>query len=190
MVIAHVRRDAVAEFQTFLQLNPAARAAAAFPPAAAETPSPVAKADKSCVETVLKLASNVSTLDDAQLRAGRKLLAYDGGSISARRLCRRPVDFAARWWDQRAGYLSSDHAWKELRDKRNWQTIPVGQHQAGDSGSTRGDQPDHGRDHIYVVLKKVDDDEMLIADNQQSQPHSRFVSGQGRTPTKFFLRAT
>jgi hypothetical protein len=79
---------------------------------------------------------------------------------------------------------------RELGDKRNWQTIPVGQHQAGDIGSTCGDQPHHGRDHIYVVLKKVDDDEMLIADNQQSQPHSRFVSGQGRTPTKFFLRAT
>ena len=113
-----------------------------------------------------------------------------GEVFSARRLCRRPVDFAARWWDQRAGYLSSDHAWKGVARQTKLANHSRRSTSGGDSGSTRGDQPDHGRDHIYVVLKKVDDDEMLIADNQQSQPHSRFVSGQGRTPTKFFLRAT
>jgi hypothetical protein len=57
-------------------------------------------------------------------------------------------------------------------------------------GSTCGTEAHHGFDHIYLVLKKLNDDEMVIADNQSTQPHFRFASGQGKTPTKFFLRAT
>ena len=44
--------------------------------------------------------------------------------------------------------------------------IQVGQQQAGDIGSTCGPEPHHGTDHIYLVLKPVNADEMLIADNQ------------------------
>ena len=78
---------------------------------------------------------------------------------------------------------------QHLRDTRNWQVVPPGQHEVGDVGSTCGTVAHHGFDHIYVVLKKLNDDEMLIADNQSTQPHFRFVSGQGKAPTRFFLRA-
>ena len=57
-------------------------------------------------------------------------------------------------------------------------------------GFSCGTTPNHGFDHMYLVLQRVDQDEMVIADNQKPQPHSRFVSGNGKTPTKFFLRAT
>ena len=68
--------------------------------------------------------------------------------------------------------------------------ISNGQQQPGDVGSTCGTTPNHGFDHIYLLLQRVDADEMVIADNQSSKPHTRFVSGKGKTPTKFFLRAT
>jgi hypothetical protein len=67
--------------------------------------------------------------------------------------------------------------------------ISIGDQQPGDVGSTCGDTPNHGYDHIYLVLKDVNSDEMVIADNQAPQPHFRFASGQGNTPTTFFLRA-
>jgi len=77
-----------------------------------------------------------------------------------------------------------------LKSKRKWQVIQLGQQQAGDVGSTCGDKPNHGSDHIYLVLKLVNLDEMVIADNQAPQPHFRYASGiGGKTPTKFFLRA-
>jgi hypothetical protein len=73
---------------------------------------------------------------------------------------------------------------------KNWKTIAVGDQQAGDIGSTCGSQPHHGQDHIYLVLRAVNPNEMVVADNQQPVPHSRFVNGgEIMTPTKFFLRA-
>jgi len=79
---------------------------------------------------------------------------------------------------------------RRLIDGRNWVVIPLGQQQAGDLGSTCGPQPHHGFDHIYLVLQPMNEDEMVIADNQAEHPHFRFVSGKdGKTPTKFFLRA-
>jgi hypothetical protein len=78
-----------------------------------------------------------------------------------------------------------------LKSKRAWQVIGVGDQKDGDVGSTCGTQPHHGFDHIYLVLKVLNSDEMVVADNQQANPHFRFASGKGgKTPTKFFLRAT
>jgi hypothetical protein len=76
-----------------------------------------------------------------------------------------------------------------VKDKRGWQVITVGDQQLGDVGSTCGDEPHHGTDHIYLVLKVLNTDEMVIADNQASEPHFRFASGHSKSPTTFFLRA-
>jgi hypothetical protein len=66
----------------------------------------------------------------------------------------------------------------------------IGQHQDGDVGTTCGGTPLHGVDHIYFLLHRVNDDEMVIADNQARTPHFRFVSGKGgKSPTTYFLRA-
>jgi hypothetical protein len=48
----------------------------------------------------------------------------------------------------------------------------------------------HGDDHVYLVLDNTDADEMIIADNQHTEPHPRWISGKGgKTPTRYFLRA-
>jgi hypothetical protein len=72
---------------------------------------------------------------------------------------------------------------------RGWQVVPIGSQQSGDVGSTCGPTPHHGYDHIYPVLRLVNNDEMVVADNQARAPHFRWASGKGRTPTTFFLRA-
>jgi hypothetical protein len=71
---------------------------------------------------------------------------------------------------------------------RGWTKISVGQQQAGDVGSTCGEVPHHGTDHIYLVLRTLNVDEMVVADNQEPTPHFRFASGNGKSPTTYFLR--
>jgi hypothetical protein len=80
-----------------------------------------------------------------------------------------------------------------LERKRGWKPIDVGLQQAGDVGVTFDNDPKiPGADHVYVVVERVDNDKMLIADNQndgKNAPHTRYASGRGKTPTDYFLRA-
>jgi hypothetical protein len=73
--------------------------------------------------------------------------------------------------------------------RRGWTRIVVGNQAAGDVGSTCGPTAHHGTDNIYAVLRVLNPDEMVIADNQDAVPHFRFASGRGKSPTHFFLRA-
>lgn len=78
-----------------------------------------------------------------------------------------------------------------LRD-RGWTRIDVGNQQPGDVGVCFDNDPTPaGSDHVYLVVGISGADEMMIADNQRTAdaPHKRFASGQGKTPTEYFLRA-
>ncbi|HTV30575.1 MAG TPA: hypothetical protein VMF32_22715 [Xanthobacteraceae bacterium] len=145
--------------------------------------------DAQNVPRLIKVASDPAQLIAAQEIAARRLLDYDGEVF--------PHDGCAITLSvllQKAG-ISIDDIFQAialgnlLQNERRWQRIPVGEQQAGDVGSTCGPTPHHGSDHIYLVLKALNTDEMIIADNQASAPHFRFASGQGKTPTTFFLRA-
>lgn len=72
---------------------------------------------------------------------------------------------------------------------RGWSRVEVGAQRAGDVGVTYDEGGNPGADHIYLVLQAIDADQMLIADNQDPAPHTRFASGHGKTPTEYFLRA-
>ncbi len=78
-----------------------------------------------------------------------------------------------------------------LRVERRWSRIEIGGQRPGDVGvcySHADDVP--GADHVYLVIDPQDDDLMIIVDNQkQGRTHTRYVSGRGRTPTEYFLRA-
>lgn len=74
-------------------------------------------------------------------------------------------------------------------NSRNWVHVPVGSQVAGDVGVCFDLTPPAGSDHIFLVVTRVDSDEMVIADNQAKAPHTRFASGKGKTPTDYFLRA-
>lgn len=80
-------------------------------------------------------------------------------------------------------------------NSRGWVQLPIGSQVAGDVGVTFDEGGNPGADHIYFVVTRVDGDEMVIADNQASKPHTRFASGKAapggskKTPTEYFLRA-
>ena len=142
------------------------------------------------IPALVQLASDRDSLRAAQNVAAKKLHRFDGE--------RYPNDACAITLSvlmQDAGITVPDTypaiaLGNVLKSQRRWVVIPVGQQREGDVGSTCGDRPRHGYDHIYLVLKVLNSDEMLVADNQKSVPHSRSVSGKDRrTPTKFFLRA-
>lgn len=76
--------------------------------------------------------------------------------------------------------------------QRGWARIARGNQIAGDVGVCYDlDPTPAGADHIYLVVQRIDSDQMLVADNQRQTdaPHIRFASGHGKTPTEYFLRA-
>lgn len=144
--------------------------------------------DAQHIATLVGIASDTNKLVAAQHIAARRLLEYDGEVY--------PSDGCAITLSvllQEAGILVGDTFMAidmgHVLEARNWQVIPVGQQRVGDVGSTCGSVAHHGRDHVYLVLKVLNPDEMVVADNQAPAPHFRFASGKGRTPTAFFLRA-
>jgi hypothetical protein len=145
--------------------------------------------DAQFIPGLVKFASDVHQLQGAQHVAADRLLKFDGEVF--------PSDGCAITLSvllQDTGIPVKD-TFKAIDlgnvlKKRNWVVVPVGEQKEGDVGSTCGDVAHHGFDHIYLVLKVLNADEMVIADNQQPKPHFRFASGNGgKTPTKFFLRA-
>ena len=169
----------------------AAQAAAPAPSAslavtAQAAAAAAAAADAGAIDRLVGLASSPQNLRAAQAIAAQRLLAFDrevhdGCAITLSVLM------------QQAGIEVSDTfpaiALGQALQRRGWKKIPVGQQQKGDVGSTCGTVAHHGTDHIYLVLRDVNDDEMVIADNQETSPHFRFASGNGKSPTTFFLRA-
>jgi hypothetical protein len=146
--------------------------------------------DGQFIPVLLELASDTDQLVAAQHIAAKKLLDYDGETY--------PSDGCAITLSvllQESGIEVADTyqaivLGNTLKTKRNWKVVLVGQQEAGDVGSTCGPKPHHGTDHIYLVLKVLNSNEMVVADNQESAPHFRYASGTGgKTPTKFFLRA-
>lgn len=146
--------------------------------------------DAPLIPALLKLASDVHQLQAAQHVAAKRLLDFDGEIY--------PSDGCAITLSvllQDAGIDVKDtfqaiELGRVLENERGWRRIPVGSQEKGDVGSTCGQKPHHGFDHIYLVLRPINPDEMVIADNQEPKPHFRFASGHGgKTPTKFFLRA-
>jgi hypothetical protein len=141
------------------------------------------------IPTLMQIASDPAQLQEAQSVAAKRLRDFDGEVY--------PSDGCAITLSvllQDAGIPLPDtfQALKlgnVLKADRRWQVVPVGQQRDGDIGSTCGLVPDHGADHIYLVVRALNRDEMVVADNQAPKPHFRFASGQGKTPTKFFLRA-
>lgn len=85
--------------------------------------------------------------------------------------------------------LGAGNLAKELK-KRGWTTVKFGDQKPGDVGVTFDFTEPPGADHVYLVLKvNPDKDQMLISDNQDDVPHTRYASGYGKTKTEYFLRA-
>ena len=189
--------ETAADFGVFQVGTGALGAAAALKPAggafeevealAAEAAAPGA-GDGEAISNLLAIASNPQTLQAAQAIAAQRLLVYDGEKY--------PQDGCAITLSvllQDAGvnvpdtYMAIDMC--SLLQSQGWTRIAVGDQQKGDVGSTCGAVAHHGTDHVYVVLRDLNLDEMVVADNQEPAPHFRFASGKSQSPTTYFLRA-
>jgi kumamolisin len=177
-------------------LGPVAAAAQIRSQVAIEQAAPapaagVVPADKENIPALLKLSSDPAQLVAAQNVAARRLLDYDD-EIYPSDGC--AITLSVLLQDAGIGvadiFLAFDLG-NILRNNRGWRVVGTGEQQAGDVGSTCGSTPHRGTDHIYLVLKTINSDEMVIADNQADAPHFRWASGKGgKSPTMFFLRAT
>jgi|SRR5450432_4670172 len=77
----------------------------------------------------------------------------------------------------------------DLENRRRWLRVNVGDPlNPGDVGVVLVNDNTH---HIYLVINTDNQDQPLIADNQEASFHNRPVKGDGKSysPTNYFLRA-
>jgi hypothetical protein len=154
-------------------------------------PEGISMGDSQRIPELVKLASDADQLVAAQQMAAKRLLDFDG-EVFPKDGCAITLSVLL----QEAGIPVKDTyqalaLGNLLKTSRKWQVVALGSQKAGDVGSTCGPIAHHGDDHIYLVLNVLNSDEMVVADNQQAKPHFRYASGKGgKTPTKFFLRAS
>jgi hypothetical protein len=154
---------------------------------AAEAAAP-APSDGEAISDLLAIASNPQTLQAAQAVAAQRLLVYDGEKYPQDGCAiTLSVLFQEAGVDVADTYMAIDMC--RVLQSRGWTKITVGDQQRGDVGSTCGTTAHHGTDHVYVVLRDLNVDEMVVADNQEPAPHFRFASGKSQSPTTYFLRA-
>jgi hypothetical protein len=143
--------------------------------------------DKDHIETLISLGSSAKGIAQAQAKAKKAWPPFPqngcGANLSAL-LQLAGIDVPTTLG---AGKLA--HILGGQLESRGWDHIPVGQQDAGDVGVTFDEGGNPGADHIYLVVQRIDKDEMLISDNQATTPHHRFATGKARTPTEYFLRA-
>ena len=150
---------------------------------------PRAITDRERIAALLANAVDPDQLRVAHALAARKLLQPDGAIY--------PADGCAITLSvlmQAAGLDVPDLFWAidvpAVLLARGWVEVPVGCQRGGDVGSTCGVSPCHGDDHLYLVIRAVNQDEMVVVDNQAAYPHFRWSSGRGgQTPTTMFYRA-
>lgn len=146
--------------------------------------------DKDHIKTLLEQGTNAALLQISQMKAAQLLLAYDGEYPRDGCAITLSVLMQAAGIDVPNTYTAIELG-RRLRDKRGRKVIAPGNQQPGDVGSTCGEEPNHGVDHIDLLVKNLGPDEMLVADNQRSYAHTRSVSGvpDDKSKTLFFLRA-
>lgn len=145
--------------------------------------------DMDGVKKLIGYASDGNRLQAAQRIAAARLLDFDGEVYPADGCAITLSTLLQDVGIDVPALFKAIELGKHLEDNRGWTRVGVGKQQQGDVGSTCGPEAHHGFDHVYFVLKPLNADEMVVADNQEPVPHFRFASGQGKTPTKFFLRA-
>jgi hypothetical protein len=138
------------------------------------------------IPELIRQGSTGSGLKTAKLTAAAALPGYPHNGCAAHLsalLEQAGIDVTMTWGAGKLAHRLSD---------RGWAKVTVGHQQPGDVGVCYDNDPNvGGADHIYLVVGAVGTDEMMIADNQRTTdaPHRRFASGQGKTPTEYFLRA-
>lgn len=149
--------------------------------------------DEACIPELVRNGGDLASLRMAQDAAARALAAaglppFPTDACAAMLSALLQMSGVPVPMTLGAGNLA--HRLGERLNSHGWDHVAVGGQQPGDIGVTfdKGGNPE--ADHIYLVVETRGPDRMLIADNQASVPHERFASGDGKTATECFLRAT
>jgi hypothetical protein len=162
--------------------NPPSVSAAA-PLTTASPAHPIA--DAMHVPELIRQGSSADGLKEARETAAASLPGYPTNGCAAHLsalLQQSGIDVPMTWGAGKLAHILSD---------RGWSKIAVGDQIPGDVGVCFDNTSPPGSDHVYLVISTSGPDKMTIADNQRDvdAPHERFASGQGKTPTEYFLRA-
>ena len=143
------------------------------------------------VQKLIEIGTNTKRCEELRYE-GRKAMVEIYGKITAKNACAATLTIFMR----EAGFpfskteFGAGNLARYIEKTLKWRRINVGQQEPGDVGVCRDDDPTPpGSDHVFFVTKRVDDDEMMIVNNQESfAPHARFASGfGGKTPVEYFL---
>jgi hypothetical protein len=144
----------------------------------------VTHTDKKCIPTLIALGSDIESLHRIQDTAAKSMKAAGYGYTMHNACAATLSAFLNAAGISIVTTLGAGRLARRLSEERRWERITVGNQQAGDVGVAANDV------HIYLVVEAKGADEVLIADNQAPTPHTRFASGQGKTRTAYFLRAS
>jgi hypothetical protein len=145
--------------------------------------------DKDCIPQLIALGSNTTSIQHIQDLAAKEMQKAGLGYTLHNACAATLSEFLIASGIGVPVTLGAGKLATRLRDDRHWTPIDVGKQQAGDVAVTKDLTDPPGADHIYLVVQRVDADEMVIADNQDPGPHKRYASGHGKTPVDHFLRA-
>lgn len=152
----------------------------------ANTPETGSDADR--VSNLIEIGSSKDGLAEAQKIAAKAL--KEVGEVFPHNGCAATLSALLQLSGIKIPMILGAGKLAHTIESRGWSRVSGGKQQSGDVGVTFDEGGNPGADHIYLVLRSVDGDEMVIADNQDPAPHSRFASGHGKTPTEYFLRAS
>lgn len=147
----------------------------------------IGEGDGDCIPALIELGSRTETIAAVHAKAAGYM--EGSGFTFPTRSCAATLSAFLQMsgidikTERGAGALAS------MLKKRGWGVVDVGHQKPGDVGVTISSLPPPGPDHIYLVVETHNSDRMTIADNQAPDPHERFASGRGKTPTDYFLRA-
>lgn len=142
-------------------------------------------ADAMHIPELIRQGASTEGLKKARETAAKSLPSYPKNGCAAHLsalMQQSGIDVPMTWGAGKIAHILLD---------RGWSKVAVGDQVPGDVGVCFDNTSPPGSDHVYLVIKTSGPDEMLIADNQNDDDatHERFASGQGKTPTEYFLRA-
>lgn len=142
--------------------------------------------DRPFIPKLIELGSSEAGLATARKEAAGLIPGYPTNGCAAHLYAL----LSAAGVDAKFSPYAGRMAWR--LEQRGWRKVNVGEQRPGDVGVTLDRGPPDGADHVYLVIEALADNEMFVADNQNSKhdaPHRRFATkGHGKTETDYFLR--
>lgn len=141
--------------------------------------------DKDHIPQLIQLGSTATGVQAAQARA-KQDMADNGYGATLHNACAATLSEFLKMSNINVPItLGAGNLARRIKN-RGWDMIDVGYQTAGDVAVAENNV------HIFFVVKTVDHDEMIIADNQAPGPHYRKASGDpdlNHSPVAYFLRA-